>query len=106
MLYSFEALALGYLARPIGSLVFGHVGDRKGRKNILALSIFCMSVPSFLMIFLPTYQQIGIAAPILFVLFRFMQGFALGGEFSGAMVYVGEFSPPKFRAFFIYTYRQ
>lgn len=91
--------ALGFFSRPIGGLVLGHIGDELGRKLALILSIITMSVPTFLVGILPTFQQIGIWAPILLATIRFFQGIAIGGEFTGSMVYLVEQSPSNKRGF-------
>ncbi len=83
----------GFLARPLGSIVFGHIGDRSGRKLALTLSIYAMAIPTMLMGCLPTYAQIGILAPILLVTLRTLQGFAIGGEFTGSMIFLVEHAP-------------
>src|SRR4029450_7729137 len=86
----FAGFALGFCARPIGSLVLGVVGDRIGRRALLTLSIALMGGATLLIGLLPTYAQIGVAAPLLLVLLRVVQGFSLGGEFTGSMVYTTE----------------
>lgn len=91
---------VGYLARPIGGLVLGHFGDRLGRKKILLVTLLIMGVASLAIGFLPTYDQIGIAAPILLVLCRLAQGFSAGGEAAGAAALTLEHSPEGRRAFF------
>src|SRR5690349_18320314 len=78
-LASFGTLAIGFVARPVGGILFGHFGDRIGRKTALVLTISIMGGSSFLIGLIPTYETIGIAAPILLTLLRFMQGIALGG---------------------------
>lgn len=89
----FLVFAIGFLARPIGGLVFGSIGDKLGRKNALILSVIMMTIPSFITGLLPTYQQIGIAAPWLLVIMRFLQAFPAGGEIPGAFCYLYETSP-------------
>jgi MFS transporter, MHS family, proline/betaine transporter len=89
--------ALGFLARPFGSIVLGLVGDRVGRKALLTLSIALMGVATLMMGLLPTYAQIGVTAPILLMLMRLIQGFSLGGEFTGSMVYTTEAASPMLR---------
>ncbi len=84
-------------ARPIGSLVLGPVGDRIGRRALLTLSIVLMGGATLALGLLPTYDQIGVAAPILLVTMRLVQGFSLGGEFTGSMVYTTELSSPMMR---------
>jgi MFS family permease len=96
-LLSFATFAVGFLVRPIGGFVFGHVGDRIGRKRTLALTMFLMGGATALMGVLPTAAQIGIAAPILLLLLRVVQGFALGGEWAGAVLLAVEHSPARRR---------
>jgi len=96
-LYAFAVFGLGFLARPIGSLVLGLVGDRMGRRALLTLSIALMGGATLLLGLLPTYARIGVAAPLLLVLLRLAQGFSLGGEFTGSMVYTTEKASPKWR---------
>lgn len=83
----------GFLARPLGSIIFGHIGDKISRKYALTLSIFLMAIPTTLMGCLPTYAQIGISATILLILLRAIQGFAIGGEYTGTMVFLVEHAP-------------
>ena len=87
---SFGTLATGYFARPLGGIVFGHFGDRIGRKKMLVLSMTIMAVGSTLIGLLPTYAQIGVWAPILLVLLRVVQGIAIGGEWGGAVLMSAE----------------
>ncbi len=89
-LYAFAVFGLGFLARPVGALVLGMVGDRIGRRALLTLSIALMGGATLLLGLLPSYAQIGIAAPLLLVAMRLIQGFSLGGEFTGSMVYTTE----------------
>ncbi|TFD46962.1 MFS transporter [Cryobacterium frigoriphilum] len=96
---AFATYAVGFLARPIGGIVFGHFGDKFGRKRLLQFSLVLVGVATFLMGCLPTFQQIGYLAPILLVLLRFIQGFAVGGEWGGAVLLVAEHSPAKSRGF-------
>lgn len=96
-LLAFAVFALGFGARPVGSLVLGAVGDRIGRRALLTLSIALMGGATLLIGLLPTYAQIGVAAPILLVILRIVQGFSLGGEFTGSMVYTTEQASPKWR---------
>ncbi|WP_020669187.1 MFS transporter [Amycolatopsis nigrescens] len=91
--------AVGFVARPIGGVLFGHFGDRLGRKRLLVISLLMMGVASALIGVLPGYAEIGVAAPILLTVLRLAQGFALGGEFGGAVVLVAEHGPPKRRGF-------
>lgn len=89
--------ASGFIVRPFGAIVFGHIGDKFGRKIALSLGIFTMIIPTAAIGLLPSSNSIGIAAPILLTLFRLIQGFSLGGEFSGCIAYVVENSPNKYR---------
>ncbi|HEY1750769.1 MAG TPA: MFS transporter [Caulobacteraceae bacterium] len=91
VLQAFLTYSLGFIARPIGGLVFGHFGDRIGRKRLLMASLVLMGVASAAMGLLPTYRQIGPAAPVLLAALRFVQGFAVGGEWGGAVLMAGEF---------------
>ncbi|ADU01240.1 major facilitator superfamily transporter [Mycolicibacterium gilvum] len=91
--------AVGFVARPLGGIVFGHFGDKYGRKKLLQFAILLVGVVTFLMGCLPTYHQIGVWAPILLVALRFIQGFAVGGEWGGAVLLVAEHSPAKDRGF-------
>lgn len=90
VLAGFGGFAVSYLARPLGSVIFGYLGDKNGRKNALANSILMMGLITLGMGLLPTYQQIGIAAPLCLLLLRFLQGVTVGGEFTGAAVYIVE----------------
>ena len=90
---AFGTYAVGFLARPLGAAVFGHYGDRVGRKTMLAITIVVMGLGTFLIGLLPTYQQIGVAAPVLLVVLRFLQGVGLGGEWGGAVLMVVENAP-------------
>ncbi|QWF80592.1 MFS transporter [Amycolatopsis sp. CA-230715] len=91
--------AVGFVARPIGGVVFGHFGDRLGRKKLLVISLVMMGLASALIGVLPGYAQIGVTAPILLTVLRLVQGFALGGEFGGAVVLVAEHGPADRRGF-------
>jgi metabolite-proton symporter len=97
ILQAFLTYSLGFVARPIGGLVFGHFGDRIGRKRLLMVSLVLMGVSSAAMGLLPTYGQIGVGAPILLATLRFVQGFAVGGEWGGAVLMAGEFGDAKRR---------
>lgn len=91
--------AVGFFARPLGGVVFGHFGDKYGRKKLLQFSILLVGAVTFLMGCLPTFGQIGYWAPALLVALRFLQGFAVGGEWGGAVLLVAEHSPNRSRAF-------
>ena len=96
---AFITYAVGFMARPIGGIVFGHFGDKFGRKQLLQLSIILVGVSTFLMGCLPTFGEIGYWAPALLVFLRFVQGFAVGGEWGGAVLLVAEHSPSASRGF-------
>ncbi|MBP2186389.1 MFS transporter [Amycolatopsis magusensis] len=98
-LLALGSYAIGFLARPLGGLVFGHYGDKIGRKKLLVLSLLLMGGATFAMGLLPTYATIGVAAPILLTLLRLVQGFALGGEWGGAVLIVSEHGDPERRGF-------
>ena len=87
---AFATYAVGFVARPIGGIVFGHYGDRIGRKSMLIVTLVLVGLSTFAIGLLPTYDSIGIAAPILLVLLRFVQGFGVGGEWAGAVLMVVE----------------
>ncbi|TCN35129.1 metabolite-proton symporter [Kribbella orskensis] len=98
-LLSFATFAVGFFARPIGGVVFGHFGDRLGRKNLLVLSLLMMGLATFAIGLLPTYAQVGALAPVLLTVLRLIQGFALGGEWGGAVLIVSEHGDPARRGF-------
>jgi MFS transporter, MHS family, shikimate and dehydroshikimate transport protein len=87
---SFGTYAVGFFARPLGGIVFGHFGDRMGRKSMLVTTLLLMGLATFLIGLLPTYDQIGVAAPVLLIALRFVQGFGVGGEWGGAVLMVVE----------------
>ncbi|HAM26473.1 MAG TPA: MFS transporter [Microbacteriaceae bacterium] len=96
---AFLTYAVGFIARPLGGIVFGHIGDRLGRKHTLQVTIILVGVATFLMGCLPGFNNIGYWAPALLVILRFVQGFAVGGEWGGAVLLVAEHSPNKSRGF-------
>lgn len=96
---SFGTFAAGYVARPIGGILFGHFGDRLGRKSVLVLTMTLMGISSFLIGLLPGYHAIGAAAPVLLVVLRVIQGVALGGEWGGATLMAAEHAQPTRRGF-------
>jgi metabolite-proton symporter len=98
-LLSFATYALGFFARPIGGIVFGHFGDRIGRKQLLMLSLILMGVATTLIGLLPTYAEIGVWAPIGLVVLRLVQGFAVGGEWGGAVLLAAEHGDAARRGF-------
>lgn len=96
---AFLTYAVGFIARPLGGIVFGQIGDKLGRKHTLQITIILVGVATFLMGCLPGFTAIGYWAPALLVLLRFVQGFAVGGEWGGAVLLVAEHSPSKSRGF-------
>ena len=100
LIAAFGAFAVGFLVRPLGGLFFGRIGDLIGRKQALMLTLFSMAIPTILMACMPTYNSIGIAAPILIVLLRILQGLSVGGEYTTSIVYLVENAPKQRRAFF------
>lgn len=100
MLITFSTFAIGLAARPIGGIIFGYMGDRYSRKQTLMITMLLMSIPTMCIGLLPTYAKIGIAAPILLILLRILQGIALGGEFGTSCVYLFESVPERKRGFF------
>ncbi|MGG5738074.1 MULTISPECIES: fosfomycin efflux MFS transporter AbaF [Bacillus cereus group] len=99
ILAAFALYAVGFIARPIGGLVFGHYGDKFGRKNLLQISLIIVGITTFLMGCIPTFGSIGYWAPILLVTLRLIQGFAFGGEWGGAVILVSEHSPSDRRGY-------
>ena len=99
ILAAFITYAVGFAARPLGGIVFGHFGDKYGRKKLLQFSLVLVGASTFLMGCLPTFGQIGYWAPTLLVVLRFLQGFAVGGEWGGAVLLVAEHSPNRERGF-------
>ena len=98
-LLAFGTYALGFVARPLGGVVFGHFGDRVGRKKMLVVALLMMGVATFAIGLLPTYATIGIAAPILLLVCRLVQGFAVGGEWGGAVLMASEHGTDEQRGF-------
>src|SRR5438270_6467404 len=96
---AFATYALGFVARPIGGVVFGHFGDRVGRKRLLIVSLVLMGLSTTLIGCLPTYGQAGIGAPLALVALRLIQGFAVGGQWGGAVLLAAEHAEPRRRAF-------
>ncbi len=97
LLATFGIFAVGFVMRPIGGVLFGVLGDKFGRKSALVFSILMMAIPTALIGFIPSYQQIGIAAPICLTIIRLLQGLALGGGFSGCMTFLVEHAPSNKR---------
>lgn len=99
-LAAFAVFAASFLFRPLGALLFGPLGDRIGRKRILAVTILLMAGSTAAIGLLPTYQQIGVWAPVLLILARMGQGFSTGGEYAGAATFISEYAPDKRRGFY------
>jgi MFS transporter, MHS family, shikimate and dehydroshikimate transport protein len=99
-LAAFASFAVGFVARPVGGLIFGHIGDRIGRKTTLVITLTMMGVATFAMGLMPTYAVIGVWAPVLMVALRFVQGLAVGGEWGGAVLMATEHAGHKRRGFF------
>ncbi|MDI3417823.1 MFS transporter [Streptomyces luteolus] len=102
---SFATFAIGFLLRPLGGIVFGHIGDRVGRKKTLVITLLMMGIASFAIGLLPTYDQIGVLAPILLIVLRLIQGIAIGGEWGGAVLIAVE-NAPQGRATFFGSFAQ
>lgn len=100
LIATFGVFAAGFLMRPLGAMFFGHLGDKLGRKQALIISIFLMAIPTTFISFLPVYDLIGILAPILLILIRLLQGFSIGGEFTGSISYLVEKAPANKRGFY------
>jgi MFS family permease len=100
LLLAYATFAVGFLTRPIGGAFFGHFGDRIGRKPLLVLTLTMMGAATFLIGLVPTYAAIGVAAPIMMVVLRLIQGFAMGGEWGGAVLMAFEYAPPGRRGFY------
>jgi len=99
LLSSFATYGVGFVMRPVGAIVIGALGDRKGRKTALVLTVGLMAAATALTGLIPSYASIGILAPILLVLCRLVQGFSTGGEWGGAATFLVEFAPPGKRGF-------
>ena len=100
LLLAYGTFAVGFLTRPVGGAFFGHFGDRIGRKPLLVLTLSMMGVVTFLIGLVPTYAAIGIAAPLMMVVLRLLQGFAMGGEWGGAVLMAFEYAPQERRGFY------
>jgi len=99
LLATFGTFAAAFLVRPLGGMVFGPLGDRIGRKRVLAMTMIMMAIGTFCIGLIPSYATIGIFAPILLLVARLLQGFSTGGEYGGAATFIAEFSPDKKRGF-------
>ncbi|MFF9209037.1 MULTISPECIES: glycine betaine/L-proline transporter ProP [unclassified Streptomyces] len=100
LLSSFATFAVSFLVRPLGGMVFGPLGDRIGRKKVLALTMILMAIGTFAIGLIPSYAVIGFWAPALLILFRLVQGFSTGGEYGGASTFIAEYAPDRRRGFF------
>jgi MFS family permease len=101
IVFAYLTITVSYLARPLGGILFGHMSDKYGRKTVFILTIFLMAMPSLIIGMLPVYQQVGMIAPILLVVVRFIQGVSLGAEFPNAVIYIVE--KFKDRNYFFYS---
>lgn len=99
-LLAYVTFAVGFVTRPIGGIVFGHFGDKLGRKKMLVMTMMIMGISTVGVALIPTYEQIGIWAPIILLTLRVVQGLGLGGEWGGSVLMVYEYAPPKLRGFF------
>ena len=99
-LLAYSTFAVGFVTRPLGGVIFGHFGDRIGRKSMLVITLMLMGVATFLIGLVPTYAQIGVAAPVLLLLLRIVQGIGLGGEWGGAVLMAFEYPPPEKRGLY------
>ena len=100
VLASFSTAAVGFVARPIGGMVFGHFGDKLGRKPTLVIALLTMGTATTLVGLMPTYTTIGVAAPIILFVLRFLQGLAVGGQWGGAVLLATEYAPEGKRGFY------
>ncbi len=100
LMLAYATFAVGFVTRPIGGAFFGHFGDRIGRKPLLVLTLSMMGVATFLIGLVPTYASIGLAAPLMVIALRLIQGFAMGGEWGGAVLMAFEYAPPEKRGFY------
>jgi len=99
-LLAYTTFAVGFVTRPLGGVIFGHFGDKIGRKSMLVITLMIMGVATFLIGLVPTYAQIGIGAPLLLLLLRVLQGIGLGGEWGGAVLMAYEYAPKEKRGFY------
>ncbi|ECM8572873.1 MFS transporter, partial [Salmonella enterica subsp. enterica serovar Typhimurium] len=99
MIAALATFSVPFLIRPLGGLFFGMLGDKYGRQKILAITIVIMSISTFCIGLIPSYATIGIWAPILLLLCKMAQGFSVGGEYTGASIFVAEYSPDRKRGF-------
>lgn len=99
LMSTFGVFAVGFITRPLGAVLFGHIGDKSGRKKALLWSIYLMAIPTAAIGLLPTYEQVGWLAPVLLTLVRILQGIAMGGEFTGSIVFIVEHAERGKRGF-------
>lgn len=99
-LLAYTTFAVGFVTRPLGGVIFGHFGDKIGRKSMLIMTLMIMGIATFLIGLVPTYAQIGIAAPLLLLLLRVLQGIGLGGEWGGAVLMAYEYAPKEQRGYY------
>ena len=99
LIAAFGAFAAGFLMRPFGAVVFGHIADSKGRRAAMTLSVLCMAFPTFCIGILPGYETLGPAAAVILVLMRMLQGMSVGGEFATSLLYLVEHAPSGRKAF-------
>lgn len=99
LMASFAVFTIGFIARPIGSIIFGNYGDQIGRKEAFKLSILLMGLPTLLIALLPTYRTLSIFSPTILIALRIAQGLACGGEFIGSIIFLGEHSPKSQQAY-------
>ncbi|MFC4354315.1 MFS transporter [Chryseomicrobium palamuruense] len=100
LILAYASFALSFFIRPFGGVIFSHIGDRIGRKKTLVMTLSLMGAATFAMGLLPTYQAIGVAAPIILITLRLIQGLGIGGEWGGALLLATEYAPPERRGFF------
>ena len=100
LISAFGVFAAGYLMRPIGGIIFGHIGDRQGRKKALLISVLLMAIPTTLIAFLPNYESIGWYSALLLIILRLLQGLSVGGEFTGSISFLVEKAPENRRGFY------
>ncbi len=99
LIAAFGAFAAGFLMRPLGAIIFGHIADSKGRRLAMTLSVLLMAFPTFIIGILPGYATLGVAAPAILILMRMLQGMSVGGEFATSLLYLVEHAPPGKKAF-------
>lgn len=100
LISSFATFAVSFLVRPVGGMVFGPMGDKIGRKKVLAMTMIMMAIGTFAIGLIPSYAVIGFWAPVLLIFFRLVQGFSTGGEYGGASTFIAEYAPDKRRGYF------